>query len=129
MVGEQPESNYATINIITELCNHALKKTIKNTVQKDTQIHEAQIITEKLNIILDNIKISVPFIFQIIFYQQKESCHCWDGNQNCQYASNYIHNFYYHLIFQFTIYRLFKIEYAIKNKVVDFDNNSFTNYP
>jgi predicted nucleic acid-binding protein len=76
MVGEQPESNYATINIITELCNHALKKTIKNTVQKDTQIHEAQIITEKLNIILDNIKISVPFIFQIIFYQQKESCHC-----------------------------------------------------
>ncbi len=55
--------------ILMEPCNHAFKKTIKNTVQKDTQTNDAQIKTEKLNIILDNIEILVPFIFQIIFYQ------------------------------------------------------------
>ena len=49
--------------------NQALKKTMKNAVQKDKQINEAQIITEKPSIILDNISISVPFIFQIISYQ------------------------------------------------------------
>ena len=36
---------------------------MKNTVQKDKQINEAQIITEKPSIILDNIEILVPFIF------------------------------------------------------------------
>jgi hypothetical protein len=55
--------------ILTKPRNQALKKNIKNTVQKDTQINEAPVKTEKLNIILDNIKILVPFIFQIIFYQ------------------------------------------------------------
>lgn len=45
--------------------NQAFKKTIKNTVQKDKQRNEAQIITEKPNIILDNMEILVPFIFLI----------------------------------------------------------------
>ena len=51
--------------------NQALKKTMKNTVQKDKQIIEAQIITEKPSIILDNIEILVPFLFQPIIKQGK----------------------------------------------------------
>ena len=44
------------------------KKTIKIIVQKEIQIIEAKIRTEKLNIILGNIKMSVHFRLKIFFY-------------------------------------------------------------